>query len=191
MNIAKKEAYELSGKDMKKLLGNVKILEYPELRNYTDINDVFDSQGRCVLFLIEQKNGNNVTGHWDALFSSVDKQGNKEINFFDSYGLPPNGWNKYVSMSIQKQLSEVNGTMLLPLLQKAKNQGYKVLYNHVKLQQMKPNVKTCGDFVSSRLLKKDLNNDEYIQFLDSLKSQYKVKTYDEAVCIFINAKLGR
>lgn len=191
MNIAKKEAYELSGKDMKKLLGNVKILEYPELRNYTDINDVFDSQGRCVLFLIEQKDGDNVTGHWDALFSSVDKQGNKEINFFDSYGLPPNGWNKYVSMSIQKQLSEVNGTMLLPLLQKAKNQGYKVLYNHVKLQQMKPNVKTCGDFVSSRLLKKDLNNDEYIQFLDSLKSQYKVKTYDEAVCIFINAKLGR
>jgi hypothetical protein len=187
MNFKQIEKYELTGPDIKNILGNdIKIIAYPDLRKYKDINDIFDSKGRCVLFLVESKNGNDESGHWQCIFRNQNT-----ITFFDSYGLAPNEWNKYISKSIQKALNELAGTMLMPLLKKASNNGYTILYNHIKLQKMANNVNTCGDFVSTRLIKKELSNEQFINFLDGLKADYNVQTFDEVVSKYIYNIIGK
>jgi hypothetical protein len=143
------------------------------------------------LFLEEQKEGSTLVGHWQCMIHSVNDQGTHIINFFDSYGLSPFQWNQYISPAIQKQLHELSGTMLIPLLEKAYFNGTKIYYNNVRLQQMKNDVNTCGRYAVSRLLNTNMDNQEFINFLDTLKKQYKVKTYDEVVTIYTYNKLGK
>lgn len=184
MNLVNLQKYELTGTNIKQILGdNIKIVFYPDLKKYKNIMDVFDDEGRCVLFLVEQEINNSYNGHYECLIYHKDTN---TIEFFDSYGLSPLGWNKFIAKSLQKKLHEVSGTMLMPLLEKAKNDGYNIIYNHIKLQQMKNNINTCGDYVSTRLLYKNLSIQQYIGLLDKLKTHYDVKTYDEAVAIYIN-----
>jgi hypothetical protein len=187
MDLKKIESYELSSSDIKRILGNdIKIIPYPDLKKYNNIEDIFDTKGRCVLFLIENKNGINENGHWQCIFRTGET-----INFFDSYGLAPNAWNKYISKTIQSKLNEIAGTMLMPLLKKASDKGFKIFYNHVKLQKMANDVNTCGDFVSTRLIKKDLSHYQFIEFLNNLKQSYNVKTFDEAVSKYIYDIIGK
>lgn len=179
-------AYSLSSSDIAKVLHGVKIVSYPDVHNYSDIKDLFDSRGRCVLFFVEEKQGQNVVGHWECVF----QQNPDTIVFFDSYGLKPDGCEKWLNANQQRSFNE-SGPMLAPLLSKAMDEGTKVLYNHVRLQEYANDVDTCGDFVCTRLLRMDLPHDQFIQFLDKLKSTYNVPTYDDAVAEYIHGILSR
>jgi hypothetical protein len=167
------------------LLPEVKIIEYPQLEKYNNILDIFDGSGRCVLFFTEDEDGSSYVGHWQCVF----RNGNI-INFFDSYGLFPDKVESYLNQKLRLKFNE-NKPLLMPLLKNASERGYKVLYNNVKLQEMKHNVDTCGDYVASRLMHKNLSNDQYISFLDELKKQFKVNTYDEAVGEYIAQFIGK
>jgi len=189
MNFEKIESYELTGNNMKQILGDdIKIISYPDLKNFTDIMQCFDTLGRCVLFLIENEQGNTMNGHYQCLIYHDDTN---TIEFFDSYGMTPTGWNKYISKSIQQKLHEISGTLLVPLLKKAKSNGYKVIYNDKKLQQMKNDINTCGDFVSTRLLFHNLSIYNYIKMLDNLKTHYDVDNYDKVVSEYVYNIIGK
>lgn len=174
----KLESYSLSGNDMRSAIQGIRIVEYPKLATVDDIFDVFDSDGRCVLFFITSEQGVNMVGHWLCIF--YDQEQNT-INHFDSYGIYPDDEEEYLSKNIGIKLKE-NGPLLMPLLQKANEEkGTKIFYNNVKIQQMKADVDTCGRYVIARLIHKNLSNQQFIQFLNQLKTEYNVKTYDDAV----------
>ena len=55
------------------------------------------------------------------------------------------------------------------LLQKAYEDGYKIIYNPHKLQSDKRNVNDCGRHVVCRLLFKDLSLENYIKYIKDRK----------------------
>jgi len=78
------EAHSLSDSEIRKILPGIKIIKYPQHTQVRNIEDELDSTGRlCILFLTEGP----TTGHWFCLH----KTGDHRLEFFDSYGLPPDG----------------------------------------------------------------------------------------------------
>lgn len=184
----KLETYSLSSADIRNVLKGIKIIEYPQLAETNDIFEIFDYDGRCVLFFVTNEQGKNVVGHWECIIN--DKE-NNIINFFDSYGLQPDSAEEYLNKNLKLKLKE-NGPLLMPLLQKANEEkGTKIFYNNVKLQEMKPNVSTCGRYVVTRLIHKNMNNQQFIQLLNQLKQEYKVQTYDEVVTQYTYNIIGK
>jgi hypothetical protein len=179
MNLSKELDYELSTTDIKKVLGkNTKIVKYSDLANLKSILDAFGNSNDCVLFdpIVSASNG-----HYECLF----RNGNT-ITFFDSYGLPVDGFKKYVSSTQQLQKLHELRNYLSDLLIQAQNQGYIVNYNPFQYQKFANDITTCGDHVSCRLLHKNLNGLQYKNYLQSLMKQFNVNTYDDVVVILIS-----
>jgi len=128
MNIKKLEDTSLSTNDILKIMNNnVNIITYPDLKNYKDINDLFSGSPNVILYFEEDKKGQNVIGHWEAL----KKVGNT-IQFFDGYGIAPDYCRKWLSQNKLIDLKE-NSPELTRLIHKAideiceKNQGVAVV----------------------------------------------------------------
>jgi len=185
--LMKDMAYSLSSNDIEKLVPRVKIIAYPDIAKLKNIDEIFDVNGRAVIFFMEQKQGNSVIGHWECIFKNPINP--KDIQFFDSYGLRPDACMKWLNSNQQRQLHE-QGPFLSPLLKQAMYNGYTVGYNSKQLQQYADDVDTCGRFVSSRLIQQRLDNVAYTQWLNSLKSRFNVPTYDEAVTEFTASLIG-
>jgi len=127
--------YELGEDDIRKLLGNVRIMTYPELAKET-LETLFPSDGMVViLFLTESK----VKGHWTCLSKKGDA-----IEYFDSYGIKPDGERAWLDKRERITLGEVR-PLINELIQTHKGPVY---YNEKKLQ--KGSVATCGRHVVVR-----------------------------------------
>jgi hypothetical protein len=133
--------YSLSDADIRKMLGNdIKILTYPMLGKMRNINEAFDSKGRCMLLFLTE---NETTGHWVCMINRP-----KEIEFFDSYGEAPEEQKDMLSASKLEQLDQKQ-PYLMKLL---RGSGKKVIYNTHQFQQEKSGVNTCGRWCVARLL---------------------------------------
>ena len=134
-NFEKVADYELGEDDIRKLLGNVRIMTYPDLAKET-VQSLFPSDGIVViLFLTESK----VKGHW----TSLSKKGNV-LEYFDSYGIKPDGERAWLDKRERIALDEVR-----PLINELiKTHTGPVYYNEKKLQ--KGSVATCGRHVVVR-----------------------------------------
>ncbi len=77
----KVEGYALSEDDIRKLIGNVPIMRYPELEKFSNPDEMFKGH-RAVVLLFLTENQNN--GHWLAVLNHPD-----QIEVFDSYGVSP------------------------------------------------------------------------------------------------------
>lgn len=127
--------YELGEDDIRKLLGNVRIMTYPELEKET-LQTLFPTDGIVViLFLTESK----VKGHWTCLIKKGDV-----IEYFDSYGIKPDGERAWLDKRERIALGEVR-PLINELIQSHKGPVY---YNEKKLQ--KGSVATCGRHVVVR-----------------------------------------
>src|SRR5579862_2836849 len=77
----------LSDRDIWKALSNrTNLIVYPELRNYSTINEIFGPYDTAVLLYLDSKN----MGHWTGLIKR-----NNRIEFFDPYSNKPDtefGW---------------------------------------------------------------------------------------------------
>lgn len=127
--------YELSEDDIRKLLGNVRIITYPDLAKET-LQSLLPKDGIVViLFLTESKQ----EGHWTALLRRGDT-----IEYFDSYGIKPDGERAWLDQRHRISLEETR-----PLIHELLK-GYTgpVTYNRKKLQ--KGSVATCGRHVVVR-----------------------------------------
>jgi hypothetical protein len=128
--------YELGEDDIRKMLGNVRIITYPELAKET-LQSLFPNGDGLVviLFLTESK----VKGHWTCL----SKKGNN-VEYFDSYGIKPDGERAWLDKRERIELGEVR-PLVHELLQSHPGPVY---YNEKKLQ--KGSVATCGRHVVVR-----------------------------------------
>jgi hypothetical protein len=67
----------LSGKDILNMLeGKTKILIYPNLHKYNNINELLHPYGSCVILYMTKRN----YGHWTCLVDHNDR-----IEFYDPY----------------------------------------------------------------------------------------------------------
>jgi len=150
MTSEKIKSYSLSDADIRKLLGpDISIMTYPELKHMKNIDDCFDSEGRCIiLFLTESEN----SGHWTALLKRGDI-----IEFFDPYGGSPESVRKEIDPD-QRQALDQTQPYLNNLL---KGSAYKIQHNKNPFQKDKPGVNNCGRHCVMRLLNKDMTIDEY------------------------------
>jgi hypothetical protein len=146
------EQYSLSDADLRKLIGPVRIITYPQLENETYETLFKDQPYIVILFLTENKQ----TGHWICV---LQHQGGAMCEVFDSFGIKVDGNRKWLSGGELRNLDET-----LPNLHNCfKGFPGKLVYNDTKLQQDSKN--TCGRHIASRILHKHLSIQDYIDLI--------------------------
>lgn len=165
----------LSESDIRHILGNVKIIPYPELAKYANIEQCFGPKNMFILFFEEDKSHGEISGHWELVLNG------KDIIFFDSYGLKPDQCKRWLKQYQLMELKE-SPNYLSNLLSKSDKT---VVYNPYKYQSMKAGNNECGDFVCLRALCRNMNGLQFKNYLDELKRKFNVSTYDEAVVEYI------
>lgn len=149
----------------------IRILTYPELARYTDINKILAPNDCFVLLYMTNYN----YGHWCCVMKHDDR-----IEFFDPYGdaLPDDEF-KFVPYHFRK-ISKQIFPHLTYLLYKS---NMPIEYNNYKYQKRGRDIKTCGRHCTFRLLNKDLKLDEYNELMKHLKQKLRMD-YDEIVTLF-------
>jgi len=146
--------YPLSDGDLRKMLGDTKIMTYPQLKRLRSADDLFDSKGRClILFLTESP----TEGHWVCLLNKK-----KGIEFFDPYGDTPEEIKAELPKSKREQL-DMDSPYLSRLL---KGSGRPVYYNTFAFQKTKRDVNTCGRHCVVRLLYAPYSLEKYKSIID-------------------------
>ena len=147
--------YPLGDDDIRHLLGHdIKILTYPMLEKYSDINQCFDKKGRCIiLYLTEDEH----TGHWCCMLRTK-----KGIEFFDPYGDRPDTQLDDVPYDRLQRMNE-DEPYLMNLLKKS---GLPVYYNKYAFQKSGGDINTCGRHCVSRLLHGGKSLKQYKSIID-------------------------
>lgn len=182
MDIKEKIKEPLDDSTIREYLPNPKIITNKELNNIKDINELFDSKNFVDYIIILFLDAPN-KGHWTAL-CKMGTEDNGIIEFFDSYGNPPEEVYKFVPMKKRKEL----GTDKNKLNELLNNCKYDVVYNPIKYQEEKQNVNTCGRHICNRILNligKGRLLPEYYDYMKEAKKYYN-EPYDELVSKIIN-----
>jgi len=150
--------YALSDSDLRELLGNdIPIIPYPELKNVSDIDDVFDEKGRCMILFL---NSSPTSGHWCCMIRRPDS-----IEFFDPYGESPNHVVDDVPMPFLKKL-DMDKPYLTKLL---RAKGLPVYYNNCQFQKDNRSIATCGRHCAVRLFYAPYSLPEYYSIVEKSK----------------------
>ena len=169
LEIEKLKEYALSDGDIEDLLGkDIFICVYPYLNEVEHIDQIFDDKGRCMLLF---NTINDSAGHWVCMHKKKDR-----IDFFDPYGLKPDEPMKWLTEQKRDDL-DMETRRLTQLL---KSSGYKVYYNTFEFQSDKQS-NTCGRWCATRLLKLNLNLDQFYKFINDYKNKYELGTLENAV----------
>lgn len=143
-----------------------KILTYPELVNYKNIDNVLYPHDSAIILYETKKH----YGHWCCI---IKRKNN--IEFFDPYGIFPDEQLYFVNPNF-RIINNMRKGYLSYLLNKSK---YKLEYNNYKLQCPNPEIATCGRWVGYRILNKNINIDKFAKiFLDN-----KYFEPDELICL--------
>lgn len=150
------KSYPLGDDDIRKILGNdIKIITYPMLGKMRHIDEAFDKKGRCIMLYLTH---NEHSGHWVCMLNK-----GKEIEYFDSYGEPPEEALDDVPLSKLQRLDED-----YPYLTKLfRDSGKKVSYNHHPFQKTKDDINTCGRHAVVRCLYAPYSLPKYKKIMDS------------------------
>ena len=119
------------------------IIQYPNLGLITDINEVFDKVGRCIVFIPLSKS----FGHWCCLIKK-----NTSIEWFDPYSVKPDDEKKWINKKVLKRLHEDKPLLTRLLEQENRENGTKILYNPYKWQKDTEGTNDCGRYVALRCL---------------------------------------
>ena len=149
--LKKVHQYPLGDDDIRKLLGNdIKIWNYPQLKDLKSADDLFDAKGRAILLF---PNSSPTSGHWTCLINRPNS-----IDFFDSYGDAPDTAQKGGMSKSRLEMLDVDSPDLTQLLRAS---GKPVFYNHHQFQKESPNIATCGRHCVVRLLYATYSLDKY------------------------------
>jgi len=151
--LKKLEMYSLSNDDLHKILGPVRIITYPDLEKET-LDTLFKEQPYVIiLFLTEDEN----TGHWQCI---LKREGGKQLEVFDSFGVKVDGNRKWLSKDRQQALDQT-----MPNIHNlVKGFPGELVYNNIKLQEDSRN--TCGRHIASRILHDHLSIQDYIALIE-------------------------
>lgn len=149
--------YALSNTDIQHILLKVtgmktNIVTYPELQNVVDITPYFDRLGRLVVFIPISTS----FGHWCCI---TKRENGKVYEWFDPYGVKPDGEKKFISKQTLDRLHEEK-PYLTKLLKREQDQGAIIKYNPYHWQSNKANTDDCGRWVCARLIYNKLSLDE-------------------------------
>ncbi len=185
MNYKNINSYALNGDDIKHILGrDVRIIKYPEFGNMRNIFDCFDKYGTCIIFF---ETVSSMVGHWESIFYDPVSH---TVSFMDSYGLGPDKAENYLQANTRIVLKE-NKPYLTTLLNSAQDQGYNCIYSTTKYQQMIGDVETCGKWSSIRIKNKNMNDDEFYNYITSVKTQHGLPTYDDTISFIVYGIIGK
>jgi hypothetical protein len=151
--LAKVKSYPLSDADIRKILGDVPTVTYPELEDMSSIDQCFDEHGRCILFF---PNVSATMGHWCCMIRRP-----KSIEFFDSYGDPPEAQKDGLSEARKEEL-DIDEPALMRLLRAS---GKPVYYNTFPFQKDRSDIATCGRHCIVRLLYAPYSLDKYASII--------------------------
>jgi len=156
------KAYLLSDSDLMKIFNNkLKIIKYSDVKYYNDLSELLAPYGRTVILIETSPN----RGHWTCIFEGTGKekynifkgQKKKNIFYFDSYGVIPDGQLKRIDYNIRLMLGE-GSKDLVPLFH-----NYMIKYNVHRLQEKKKGIATCGKWCAARMILNNLNSDEFAE----------------------------
>ena len=154
-----------------------KILQYKDLRRYKSIEELLPKKPDFVFILYEDS---PQSGHWTAL----TRDNHNNINYFDSYGYPPDHPLTWYSTAARIKLNQ-NVCHLSHLLNKTPE---KVYYNDEDYQKNGMDVATCGwhaSFYILNMLQYNMSLQNYHNLLDKMRKKNKM-SYDEVVAYFID-----
>ena len=136
--------YQITGDDIDRYLdaGSKKILKYSELSNYRTIEELLPEPVDYRIILIEQ---NVDTGHWCCILRY-----NKVIEWFDPYGIKPDGELSFISKMKNRLLGQ-DVKYLTNLFSEATRRDWTCIYNKKRLQKLKQGINTCGRWVLLRI----------------------------------------
>jgi len=152
------------------------VIKYSELANFKSIEDILPKDKTYKIILIEE---NYNSGHWTCLLRYGDT-----IEWFDSYGLAPDGELKFIN-AVKRRLLGEGRKILSELLSKVKDK--KVVYNKVKLQKLCNHSTTCGRWVILRILMMKnffFNLKEFQDFIKKYKKEIGLGA-DELVAYWV------
>lgn len=149
------EYIPLSSSDIEKLLFNqIKIIRYPELKNYQNIDSLLSPYNQVIILYEEKLH----SGHWVTLFLD-DK---KILHFFDSYGFYyPNDELNYIKEDFQYK-NDMKSIYLIKLL----TEKYMVDQNDIQYQSFDTNITTCGYWCILRLYLKNMSSQKFDRFVN-------------------------
>lgn len=152
----------LSDKDILNLI-DTNIIMYHNLKKYNNILEILKNNSAVILY---QSTLNY--GHWCCI-NKIDKN----IYFFDSYGMFPDNQKKYLRPDKQmKKLNEKN--QMRRLLLNTIDLGYTCYYNHNLLQGK--NTSTCGYWCVS-FIKYNKSENDFYNYIERLHKKYDL-SYD-------------
>lgn len=158
------KGYSLSETEIRKAIKNVRVIGYSELKNYSNIEEVFSGSDNVVILYV---NTDKNYGHWTLLMKHPDR-----VSFFDSYGGDedgkPDGEFKYIDKGLRKKHNYRGRPYLSSLLEKYAHKGGLVEYNETPLQSKDKNVGTCGRHCIVRALCKTIPLKEYVRMLKAV-----------------------
>lgn len=148
-------ATELSDGDLRKILGRrLGILTSADLSTADELP--FDDQGRLVILFLEEPH----EGHWTCIMHSAD---GKELYYFDPYGFAPDAVDGYVAPGLLPKLG-VREKAVTDLLNKQALPWHR---NPVDYQSEASTVETCGRWVATRLMHKNLSPAQFKEWVET------------------------
>lgn len=168
------ENISLSNQEMIKLVnGKANLIQYPQLKNATSIDDILYPYGACIILYLTRKN----YGHWTCIF----KVNNDTIEHFDPYGLYIDDELNFNMDPYFRKISNEDKPHLSYLLY---NSPYKLSFNQYQFQKRLKEVATCGRHVAMRLILRHLSLDDYKNLISN--TEYSP---DEVVTIITHSLL--
>lgn len=169
MEKLKKES--LSNYDIfNKMKKQIRILTYPELLKYDDINKVLSPHKCFIILYMSKKN----YGHWCCVIKHKNK-----IEFFDPYGdYMPDDELENINKEFKKE-SNQDYPYLTYLLYKSK---YPIEYNNYNYQKYDYDIRTCGRHCLVRASLKNMELEEYNELMKKIKKDLKM-SYDDIVTL--------
>lgn len=171
MDLKQAEDIPLSDKDIVNKLNNqVKIVLYPDLHQYSTIDEVMGPHEACVLLFESKPN----YGHWTCIWKLNDKT----VSFYNPYGGYPDDSLEYISDDFKKKSHQDEPVLSNLLL----NSPYELTYNDKEYQKHAQNIKTCGRHCIVRLLLRNMTDEMYDGFMKDCQKQLGLSP-DEVVTI--------
>jgi len=186
--------YALSDGDIKSIMKTfgypARIYTYDDLSKYNNLDELMPNAYDYVILHIPVKSLSS--GHWVAIMKAPHKDSNKdssEYNFFDSYGKKPDRQLYYSNKKVRGELFDE--PYLSYLLNKAKKNSNKVVFNRYAYQDDDKQIQTCGKFVLLRILyflqHRDISGNAFLKYMKSLKKEkFQGYDYDQIVAVMMD-----
>ena len=145
---------DLTGNDVQLLTrGKAVVRLYKDLLKFNNIIDALGPNGQMVLLFPV---ASDTSGHWVSIISYPNT---KTILHADSYGF---SWQQELGYTDNNYVKQ---NLLGNLYNKAKSDGYNVIYSPYKFQKLANGINTCGRHASIRCRFHYLNIHEYARLM--------------------------